>query len=357
MARKPATGQGSITNVAALANVSTATVSRVLSGQRNKDDDISRRVKEAAAKLNYTANFAASSLRSYVSRTIGLMLPEMNEEQRPAHLLNSLSSAVRAADHYLLLSIAADPDQQQDDLRSLLNRGIDGLIIVSEDNEDFIKTLDGEYRNLPIVQLGGRSLTSRISWVGTDQSEAMRMAIDHLAEQGAQNIAYLSREVESYSAADLFTTFYTQAKALDLTPDPDWVQFGPSTMERGYQATISLFRDRHDTPDVIVCASDSIAFGALIACKHLGIQVPEDVKVIGFGDSPACEQSNPTLTSIHPVYEDIANEAVNIICNWDKSNSNKPTYAAFKPELIYRESTWSARTGSSDMTPPGLSDT
>ncbi|OZG48796.1 LacI family DNA-binding transcriptional regulator [Bombiscardovia coagulans] len=353
MTRKLATGQVSIANVAALADVSTATVSRVLSGQRDKDDDISRRVKDAAAKLNYSVNFAASSLRSDVTRTIGLMLPEMDDEQTPAHVLNSLSAAIRDAGRYLLLSITADPEQQKEDLRSLLTRGIDGLIVIPENNEDFIASLNAEHKNLPIVQLGGKSLTSHISWVGTDQSEAMRMTVDHLAEQGAHAIAYLSRELESYTAADLFTTFYTQANALDLTPDPNWVQFGPCTMERGYQAAISLFRDRRNVPDAVVCASDSIALGVLIACKQLGLQVPEDVKIIGYGDSPACEQTQPALTSIRPVYEDIAHEAVHIISKWNESMTKMPTYRAFKPELVYRESTWSARTGSSDMTPPG----
>ncbi|BDR55327.1 LacI family transcriptional regulator [Bombiscardovia apis] len=356
MARNLATGQVSIANVAALANVSTATVSRVLSGQRDKDDDISRRVKEAAAKLNYSVNFAASSLRSDVTRTIGLVIPEISEEQTPTLLLNSLSAAIREANRYLLLAIGADAERQKEDLHSLLTRGIDGLIIISSNDENLVESLDEEYKNLPIVQIGGKSLTPHINWVGTDQSEAMRMTVDHLAEQGSHAIAYLSREIESYTAADLFTTFYTQSKALDLTPDPDWVQFGPCTMERGYQAAISLFQDRRVVPDAVVCASDSIAMGVLIACKHLGLDVPEDVKIIGYGDAPACEIAQPALTSIRPMYEEIAEESVSIICDWDTNKPRMAAYQAFKPELIYRESTWSPRTGSSDMTLPGTAD-
>lgn len=311
MTRETASSQTSIANVAALANVSTATVSRVLSGQRSKDDDIAQRVRQAADQLNYSANFAASSLRSDVTRTIGLVLPQISEEETPTVLLNSLSAAIRAANRYLLLAVGTDAQEQSKDLHSFLARGVDGLIIISDSSADsLIDSLNQAHKDLPIVQIGGKSLTPHISWVGTDESEAMRMTVDHLAEQGAHAIAYLSREIETYTAADLFTTFYTQAKALDLTPDPDWVQFGPCTMERGYQAALSLFQGRRIVPDAVVCASDAVALGVLIACRHINLRVPEDVKIIGYGDSPACELAQPALTSIHPVYEDMANEAV-----------------------------------------------
>mgnify|MGYP002198307870 FL=1 len=80
--QRPQPATSSITNVAAMAHVSIATVSRVLSGKRTKDDDIARRVRAAAHSLNYSVNFAASALRSTVTRTIGLIVPSVQEDRK-----------------------------------------------------------------------------------------------------------------------------------------------------------------------------------------------------------------------------------------------------------------------------------
>ncbi|MCB5696622.1 LacI family DNA-binding transcriptional regulator, partial [Fusicatenibacter saccharivorans] len=93
-ANEPAeSSSASIVNVAAIANVSTATVSRVLSGKRTKDDDIARRVRAAAHSLNYSVNFAASALRSTVTRTIGLIVPSV-QDPFSARLIDTLEPLV-----------------------------------------------------------------------------------------------------------------------------------------------------------------------------------------------------------------------------------------------------------------------
>ena len=101
----------SITNVAALANVSIATVSRVLSGKRTKDDDIARRVRAAAAHLNYSVNYAASALRSTVTNTIGLVIPTANDPFC-AQLLDEIEPVIDVDSQQLLLGIGGDQATQ-----------------------------------------------------------------------------------------------------------------------------------------------------------------------------------------------------------------------------------------------------
>ena len=119
----------SITNVAATAGVSIATVSRVLSGKRGKDDDIARRVREAAKQLGYSVNYAASALRSDVTKTIGLVIPSATEPFA-AQLLDEIEPTIDTESQQLLLGIGATQEAQAERIESLANRHVDGLIVV-----------------------------------------------------------------------------------------------------------------------------------------------------------------------------------------------------------------------------------
>ena len=125
----------SITNVAALANVSIATVSRVLSGKRDKDDDIARRVRAAAEQLNYSVNYAASALRSDVTNAIGLVIPSATDSFS-AQLLDEIEYASDANEQQLMIGIGNDQTTQIDRIESLVSRHVDGLIVVPAVNAD-----------------------------------------------------------------------------------------------------------------------------------------------------------------------------------------------------------------------------
>ena len=124
-----ASANSSITNVAALANVSIATVSRVLSGKRTKDDDIARRVRAAAAHLNYSVNYAASALRSTVTNTIGLVIPTATDPFC-AQLLDAIEPVIDVDSRQLLLGIGGDQATQVQRIESLVDRHVDGLIVL-----------------------------------------------------------------------------------------------------------------------------------------------------------------------------------------------------------------------------------
>ena len=144
----------SITNVAALANVSIATVSRVLSGKRTKDDDIARRVRAAAAHLNYSVNYAASALRSTVTNTIGLVIPTATDPFC-AQLLDEIEPVIDVDSQQLLLGIGNEQHTQDERIESLVARKVDGIIIVPAAGVDLAPlTLTGAAANLVPVTLG-----------------------------------------------------------------------------------------------------------------------------------------------------------------------------------------------------------
>ena len=166
-----ASANSSITNVAALANVSIATVSRVLSGKRTKDDDIARRVRAAAAHLNYSVNYAASALRSTVTNTIGLVIPTANDPFC-AQLLDEIEPVIDVDSQQLLLGIGGDQATQIQRIESLMDRHVDGLIVLPAWEAYLSAEFEHYASTLPIVQVGGRQCSFRTSMVSVDEKRS-----------------------------------------------------------------------------------------------------------------------------------------------------------------------------------------
>ncbi|WP_055427919.1 LacI family DNA-binding transcriptional regulator [Bifidobacterium aesculapii] len=332
MAKRASKSPSSILEVATLAQVSTATVSRVLSGRRTKDDDIARRVRRAAADLDYSVNYAASALRSDVTNTIGLVIPSATDSFS-AGLLDELEPTIDGGSRQLLLGIGADEAMQTDRIDALCSRKVDGLIAVTSAGADLSTVFDKYADEIPIVQVGGRQRSFRTNMVSIDENTAMEAIIRHLAGQGVRSVAYLAGKEVSFESAELFAMFHTQVRAAGLATDSDWNRFGDSTVQRGFDCTIRLFGERGH-PDAIVCADDTIAFGVMMALHALGMNVPEDIKVVGYNDSPIAAASLPTMTSVRPPYHRIVEETLRLI----EAGPGHPSHVSLPPELIVRAS-------------------
>ncbi|KAB8288353.1 LacI family transcriptional regulator [Bifidobacterium ramosum] len=344
---KPASAAASITNVAALANVSTATVSRVLSGKRTKDDDIARRVRAAAEELNYSVNYAASALRSDVTNTIGLLIPSATDPLS-AQLLDELEPMIDVDAQQLLLGIGATRELQAERLESLTARNVDGLIVIPAPGTDPTDTLERFARHTPIVQVGGRQSSFRTSMVSIDENAAMEASVRHLAESGARSVAYLAGKDVSFESAELFAMFHTQVRSRTLFTRNEWSQFGERTVQRGFHCAMRLFGDALDRsgrddlyrlrPEALICCDDAVAFGAMIALDALDLRVPQDVRIVGYGDSPLAMTTMPQLTSLRPPVQQIVAEALRLIA----AGPATPAHIMLPPQLIIRGSSRAA---------------
>ncbi len=341
----------SITDVAAMAGVSTATVSRVINGQRTQDDSIARRVLKAADALHYSANNAASTLRSNVTHLLGLVLPDPHQALA-AGLLAELEPAVEATGRQLLVGIGPDAQTQHDRIAAMAARKVDGLVIVPPVNAQPDHELEALAKLLPIVQISGTVISSRINWIGVDQSAAVQITLDHLSAHNASAVAFFGDNVDSDDAAERYTTFQTSMSMRNMDSEPAWSTFGPNTVKRGYDDAMALFAAPGRRPDSIICSSDVVAAGALLALHELTVQVPEEVCVIGAGDTSTTQAVHPTLSSLRPPIASMAKEALRLICKGPAGKRWLPSHTAFPPQLIERESTATPRFGSSDMEVP-----
>ena len=151
-----------------------------------------------------------------------------------------------------------------------------------------------------------------------------------------RSAAYLAGKEVSFESAEMFAMFHTQMRTHRLVTDTSWNQFGDSTVERGYQCVWRMFADSDARPpEAVICADDMIALGAMIALQTLGIRVPDDVRVVGYDDSPLALTTMPTLTSVRPPFLQIVTEALRLI----GQGPDQAAHISLLPQLIVRGST------------------
>ncbi|MCO6559410.1 MAG: LacI family DNA-binding transcriptional regulator [Bifidobacterium sp.] len=350
--RRTESPNNSITEVAALAKVSTATVSRVLSGRRKKNDDIARRVHEAADQLHYRANSAASSLRSDVTNTLGVVIPSPIDTFS-SQLLSKLEPKARGKGKYILASMGETADEQSKCINSLIARGVDGLIVIPVPEADLSGIIaDATTEKTPIVQISGRSTSSKTNWIGIDGAASMREAVTHITDHNGTSIMFMGPNMDADEAADALVAFQNSDQITGYLHNPEWTTFGDCTIQRGYDDTLRVFENTENRPNAIICGSDDIAIGALTALQKLDITVPDEVKIIGFGDSQLAASYHPSITSLRPPYGSMAEEALRLIELKRGGKRHLPSHTAFPPQVVRRESTSSPRIGTSDMADP-----
>ncbi|QTX03643.1 LacI family DNA-binding transcriptional regulator [Agromyces archimandritae] len=275
-----------IEEVARLAGVSTATVSRALSGRGHVSPAAKAKVEEAAARLGYVVSSNASSLATGRTRNIGVVVPFLNRWFFTSVLEGAQQALLRRGYDLTLYNLAGDGAERRSVFEQfLLRKRVDAVIAVS------LELTEAEVRRLheldkPLVGVGGpipgvRTLT-------IDDVAVARLATEHLIGLGHRRIAHIGGDRESDVDFHLPTNRrqgYEQALAdAGVAPDPRLFAASDFTVQGAYDAAKQLLGAPHDRPTAIFAASDEMAIGAILAARDLGIRVPDEVSVIGIDD-------------------------------------------------------------------------
>ena len=300
MTIQPRVGRGptTIADVAKLAHVSITTVSHVLSGKRPVAEATRRRVLEATQELNYRPAMTARGLATGRAMALGLQFPFEGEQLLlnpyfPAVLESLSAAAIEAGFTFVLLPARRSEAFPLDIL--LESQQLDAAIVVDPmDTNDLIPTL--RTAGLPVVTIGRYLGRARTLSVDSDSAGGVREAILHLAEQGYRRPALISHLTDRYSyIADIERGFRDAVGQARIRPI---IERAADLSERaGYDAAIDLLGRRHP-PDAIVAAVERQAIGVLAAARELGLRVPQDLGVIGGGNSYLARAATPSLTSI-----------------------------------------------------------
>lgn len=328
--------RSTVEDVARIAGVSTATVSRVFSGSTRVSDELRDKVLSAASRLDYTVNITARALRRERTSTVGMVVPDLSNpfftllvegiERRLQELGLSLH----------LCSSAGDPDLESERVRSLRSSQVEILLITPAHIERSAPTLRAVAAEIPVIQLDQFADGVDSDWVGVDERLGMQLVLEHIVAEGAATAAYVGGAITNSSARARYDAARTEAARLGLALWNDQRLLGDFSVGWGDQAAGLLAQA--ELPDAIICAADVIAFGVLQRLDALNIRVPEDVLVTGFDDIALSSHPRLSLTTVRQPVEEIARQAVEILVEIRDGGlvSHLPRRVALAPRLAIR---------------------
>lgn len=312
-------------DVARLAGVSVATVSRTLSGTRAVDPAMQERVTQAAEQLGYHVNLVGRALRQTRSSTVGLVVPDLDNPYFSA-LAQQLSRAF--ADPGIdLLVFSADGSLETEarGVRTFLGRQVDALVLIPVHEARSEATVSAAAAAVHTIQLDRRVPGTAASYVGVSNKEGMRLVYDHVAaavDIDTHPVVYVGAAPESSSAherLDGIRRWFSPAVPTLL---------GDFSAAWGRTAAARLLDDGW-TGGTIVTAADVIALGVVAHLLHEGRSVPGEFRVIGFDGIGAASLAHPSLTTIRQPVEEMA-RSIRALIGLDE----RPSSRWFEPGLV-----------------------
>lgn len=281
-----------IRDVARHAEVSVASVSRVLNETGTVNEPTRQRILQSIDALRYVPHSGARSLSTSRTEAVGVILPDLFGEFF-SELIRGMDVAARAHGLHLIISSSHDDaDDAAAAIRSMRGR-VDGLIVLSPHMNAASLTASLAGRTPVLLMNGGATDTGRPS-IRIDNRAGAMMAVEHLVALGRTRIAHISGPTGNLEA-EVRRVGYVEALAgTGLIPQ---VLDGDFTQAAGYRAVMRML-DAGERPDAIFAANDMMAVGALLALQEAGVACPEEVAVVGFDDVPIAELVRPALTTV-----------------------------------------------------------
>lgn len=332
--------KATIVDVARMARVSVATVSRVVNGNYPVRQDTKDRVQAAVDALHYVPNVQARELNMRHTTTIGVVVPSLYN-MFFAEVIDGIEETVRSFHYSLLINCAKnDPQQEMDCIRSLMARNVSGIIVVSPNTAHIHASFYADaLSRTPIVFIntGWQQLPSA-SYVDNDERSGSAEALRYLMKLGHQRILFV-RGVHS----DSYTV--KEESYRRIMRENGWLDEGLianigegnsiSTVDKTTEILIPILREKH--PTAISCCNDLMAVGALNACKKLGLRVPEDISIIGYDNIALSRFVEPKLTTVDQNMLQLGSNAVSVLIDCIKGGHSKRI--TLKNRIVEREST------------------
>ena len=332
MASKPEKKRSNLRDVARFAEVSVATVSRVLNSPEVVKSDTRERVEKAIELLGFYPSAAARAINSGRSKIVGALIPTLDNDIF-ALTVDAIES--RLGDFGFSLVVATtneDPEMEALKAKELLDIGVEGLFLSGVSHSEALYALIDRTR-VPAVAISYYDPGFRYPTVGYDNRAAAKLALDHLLELGHRRIAVVHGPVASNDR--------TRERAIGATVERDDVSqvfFETEiSVAGGSEIVIRALKERQDF-DAYLCVTDVLAFGVLFELQRAGIAVPGEVSVMGLHDLPIAESTNPRLSTVRLPARRMGKRAAEALAIWvEQDERPKPT--CFPSSLKIRETT------------------
>jgi LacI family transcriptional regulator len=321
-------------------NVSVITVSKAMRGNTDISEATRERVLARMKELDYQPNMMARSLVTGQSFIIGLIVPDLLNPFF-TELAQSLGSALRKQSYGLVLTSSEDnAEVEQLEIRMMLARGVDALLIASCQPalQGFMSVHN---QRTPFVLLDRPFPHLRANFVGTDDYAGGRLATEHLIALGRKRLAYIGSPDLS-PAAERFRGFRVTLRDHDIELRHEFVLSNPDVDESGdnagYEMMLKLLK-RRSRPNGVFCHNDVVAIGAMKATLDAGLSIPKDIAFVGFDNVRYSKYLQIPLTSVDQSTAQLGAVAAQLALDLIAKKVDKPKTILLAPTLVVRQST------------------
>jgi len=319
-------------------SVSLMTVSKALRNHTDVAEETRRRVCQRARELGYQPNLIARSLAGHPSFMIGLIVPDL--------MHSFFAEVAKGVDHKLVplgyqIAVSNSSEDAETELRQiklLVARKVDGLIIASavpHASRSMVKLLEGHA--MPYVLVDRMIPNVKANYVGVKDEQIGALATDHLIDQGCKRIAHLRGPMVSTGKGRLRGYQRALAKR-GLRALPEYVVSAAHQDSTGYEAMRRLLQ-LTPRPDGVFCYNDPVAIGAIKAILEAGLDVPQDIAIVGAGDIHYCDMLRVPLSTVNQSSFQIGESAAELLLEcMESKRPMPPKRIMFPPRLVVRES-------------------
>jgi LacI family transcriptional regulator len=307
-------------DVARTAGVSTATVSRCLNSKQKVSKSTLEKVMKAVETLGYTPNFNARAMAAKRTFTIGAIIPTM-ENAIFARGLQAFQETLHDLGYNLLVSSNAyQPSLEAEQIKALVARGADGLLLIGyERDQEIYDYLEG--RQISTMLAWAHDPDRRHACVGFDNRTAMRTLADKVLSMGHRRISVISGRTHGNDRAagrlagirDALSSYGLNQDSLDVIETSYEIESGADAFAR--------LMSKDPRPTVVMCGNDVLAAGAISKANELGLHIPDDVSITGFDDIELAGILQPPLTTVHVPHRDMGRIAGQELINMVEKRS------------------------------------
>jgi LacI family transcriptional regulator len=332
-----------LADVARAAGVSPATVSRVLNNPEIVRPEVQARVREAIGHLRFTPNSAARALKSRRSWAIGSVVPTLGVAIF-ADGIGALQSRLREHGYTLLIANSEyDPKRELEEVSVLLDRGVDGIVLVGEVFDPNIRKL-AKQRSSPIVTTYIYKSKHRVPAIGIDNATATYSMARYLLDLGHWNFGMITDAARKNDRTEARRHGAERALAEAGISGFESHVVGVSYSIANGRVGLRKLLSRDPGITAVICTSDALAIGALVESRALGLGVPRDLSITGFDDIDISAHTEPPLTTIHVPASEIGRLAADHIVSCI-SGSPVPRTSQLAAEIVFRGSCAPPRKG------------
>lgn len=327
-----------IVDIARMAGVSPATVSRVITGSVPVAADTAAAVRKAVQELDYRPNLNAQGLVRGQSMAIGILT------QHPAspyfgELVRGVELGLEGSGYHAIAASGYwDPEQEREALDLLSGRRVDGIVILGGTLPD--AELAAIATRAPLVVVGRSFAGHAAQRLKIDHRGGAAEATRHLLELGHERIAYLAGDLTQSDARERLRGYEEALAKAGIAPDTRLVATGNFEIGAG-QAAVESLLDAGVAFTAVFAANDQLATGAQLGLYRHGLRVPDDISLVGFDDAPSSEFATPPLTTVRQELHEIGITAGEGVLRLLEGQT--PRFPVFRTRLIVRETTSAPR--------------